>query len=176
MGLEEVKEDILKKANEESGNIKREVDKTIKIIWADAKKQIEEMKRKSEEEAKQELGRLREMRESEAKAEAMNMVLRKKAELIDKAIEEAKKDLGKNKKKYVDEILKKIQAELEIDKIYCDNESAKSVKGYNISKSKVEGIVVENKDASITVDFSFDSILAQIKEKNLQEIAKVLFK
>ena len=44
MGLEEVKEDILKKANEESGNIKREVDKTIKIIWADAKKQIEEMK------------------------------------------------------------------------------------------------------------------------------------
>ena len=49
-------------------------------------------------------------------------------------------------------------------------------KGKKVIAQDIDGLIVENKDGTISMDFSYNTILNNLKEKNLRNIAEELFK
>ncbi|MEK6876839.1 MAG: V-type ATP synthase subunit E family protein, partial [Nanoarchaeota archaeon] len=61
-------------------------------------------------------------------------------------------------------------------KVYCNKNDAKLVKGFKAESSDITGgLIAENADGTVRVDYSFDTMLQNVKENELQKISKILF-
>jgi|GEM_PF-5129901 len=175
MGLEDVKRDILAQATKEAARIGAEADAEISELKAESKEHLKERKRQAKEALDRECTRLRQRREAEDKAAMQEELLAKKRALIDAAVAAAKERLGKEevKKGYLKQLLAKAQRELPIAKVYARKGSG--LKGITLVPKDIDGLVAENKDGSISIDYSYDTLLQRIKETSLKEISEVLF-
>ena len=73
-------------------------------------------------------------------------------------------------------LLEKAKSDIEVAKVYCSKKDAKFVKGFDANPIDIiGGLIAENKERTIRVDSSFDTMLESIKEKELQGINKLLF-
>ena len=62
------------------------------------------------------------------------------------------------------------------ENLYCNKNDAKFMKDFNAEAIDIMGgLIAENKDGTVRVDYSFDTMLQNIKENELQSINKVLF-
>ena len=73
-------------------------------------------------------------------------------------------------------LLEKAKNDIEVEKIYCNKKDLKLLKEFNAEAMDMTGgLIAENKDGTVRVDYSFDTMLQTIKENELQSINKVLF-
>lgn len=180
MGLREVKDEILNSAKKESSKLLDEARKESQKIMGDARKTFKKKEESKEKETGKVIENLERMKIAQANSDAQKMILKKKKKVIDSLFSSVQNNLAKiseNKKKEVmEKLIDKSKQEIEIDTVYCNKKDMKLLKEFNCQEADITGgIIVENKDKSIRIDYSFELLLSNIKENSLLEIAKILF-
>ena len=180
MGLEAVKEEILNSAKEQANSLIAEARKEANRIARETEKKTEELQGKSDAETKKAFDTIKRQELASAELDNKKMLLGAKKQIIEAAFAEARKKLENLDDKKIEAIIKKLlekaKNEIEIAKVYCNKRDAKLVKGMSSQAIDIiGGLIVENKDGTVRIDYSFDTMLDSIKENELQNISKVLF-
>jgi predicted Zn-dependent peptidase len=103
-----------------------------------------------------------------------------KKQVIENAFNEVRKKLesldDKKRETYIKKLLEKAKNDIEMAYVYCNKKDTKFLKGLNLEAINIiGGLIAENKEKTIRVDYSFETILQSIKENELQNINKILF-
>ncbi len=180
MSLESVKDEILESAKEQASSLIAEARKEASKLTRETEKKIEEMKEKSDAEAKKAMDFIKRQELASADMENKKMLLDSKKQIIDAAFAEARKKLesldDKKREAYMKKLLEKANADIEVGFIYCSKKDAKFVKGFDAENiNLIGGLIAENKEKTIRVDYSFEAVLQSIRESELQNINKMLF-
>ncbi|MBI2658724.1 hypothetical protein HYX05_01310 [Candidatus Woesearchaeota archaeon] len=180
MGLETVKDEILNSAREQANSLAAEARKEASRTARETENKIEGMRQKSDEEAKRIIDTIKRQELASADLENKKMLLEAKKQLIENVFAEARKRLenldDKKKELYIKKLLEKAKNDIEISIIYCNRKDAKFVKGFNAEAAGIiGGLMAENMEKTIRVDYSFDTMLENLKETELQNINKALF-
>lgn len=180
MGLETVKEEILNSAKEQSSSMLSEARKEANRILRETEKKIEEFRVKSDADAKKAMDTLKRQELASAELDNKKMLLEAKKQAIENVFYEARKKLenmdDKKRELTFRKLLDKAKSEIEIADIYCNKKDAKSFKGLNVRPlDMIGGLIAENKEGTVRIDYSFDTMLQGIKEIELQNINKILF-
>lgn len=180
MGLEAVKEEIIRSAKQQESALIAEARKEANKITKEAEAKIEELKAKSDAEAKKAAETAKRQALAAAEMESKKMVLEAKKQVIETVFAEAKKKLDalddKKREAYTAKLIDKAKKELEVAYVYCSKKDAKFDKGFIVEAADIAGgLIAENKDRTIRLDYSFETMLENIKDTELQSINKLLF-
>jgi len=179
MGLNEVKNSILESANQKAKAIIEQAGKESAAIDHEAKQQLKDLEQKYAHELSDAAKNLEKIKLAAVHSEANHIVLKKKKELIDRAFEMALKEaLAQSQKNSSSKkLLEKAKKELEVKYVYCSKNDIKSINGFNCTAAEISaGIIAENADKSIRIDYSFETVFDTLKGRVLQDVAKKLFK
>lgn len=182
MGLDIVVKDIQEGARAEVSRIKAEGDAKASEIINEAKELQKKMLGDSLAKAEEDLQNLHQQVISSANLEVKRITLNKRKELLDKVYSqtvEAIKSMPASKK---EELLKHIISKHEASgaRIYSSKELEGLVKKltsltYAGNIDCIGGVVVENEDRTIRLDFTYDSILEYVYERSLKQISDILY-
>lgn len=180
MGLEAVKEEITRNAKQQESAMIAEARKEANKIMKEAEAKVEELKAKTEAETKKATEAIKRQALVSAEMESKKMVLEAKKQIIENVFSEAKKKLealdDKKREELIKKLLEKAKKELEIAYVYCNKRDIRFVKGLTVEVADIAGgLIGENKDKTIRLDYSFETLLDTINEKELQTINKLLF-
>lgn len=180
MGLEAVKEEIIRNAKEQETALIAEARKETSRIMKEAEKKIEEMKEKSDAETKRVIETIKKQELASIKLESKKMLLETKKNVIEKVFIEARKRLesldDEKREIYIKKLLEKAKNDIEAVNIYCNKKDLKLLKDFEAEAvGIIGGLIAENKDRTIRVDYSFETMLQSIKENELQTVNKILF-
>lgn len=175
MGIEELKKDIEKSAEKRFREIEADTALKIKEIKDELKSRIKEIKGSIELKTHGELQKIEQIVIAEAKSEETQNILEKKRAAIGLVIEEAKKAIKRHNKEYIRRLFAKAQTQFDLGEIYCSKEDADILGIKATTKDFGGGLIAENKDGTIGVDYSYNAILNQIRDRFIQDIAEVLF-
>ena len=180
MGLETVKEEILNIAKEQSNSLIAEARKEAGRLMKEAERKIEEIREKSDAETKKMIDAIKRQELASAEIENKKMILEAKKQLIDNVFNEARKKLDsmddKKREASIKKLLEKAKNDIQVSNVWCNKKDAKFLKGLDVENVDIiSGVMAENKEKTIRVDYSFDTILESIKESELQNINKLLF-
>lgn len=183
MGLDAIVEEIKAKGRAEADKINQETSLEVSKIIADARAGAAKLKAAKEETLKKELERLKQQELSSANLEVKKAKLNARKEILDLVYEDARESISKLPEQMNQKILRSI-----IEK----NESGNS-KIYSRSKDKsivtqmtkleyageidcIGGVVIENNDGSVVLDFKYDMILKNVSEQSLKQVSDILFR
>ncbi len=180
MGLEAVKEEIIRNARKQEEALLAEARQKAAEIIKDAGKEIEMLREKSEAEAKRIMEIIKKQELASAELESKKMLLEAKKQLINQVFAEAQKKIealdAKKRAAYMDKLLEKARKDIEVAKVYCSKKDANLPKGADVAAADmIGGLIAENSYGTVRVDYSFESMLQSIKENELQSISKILF-
>jgi len=180
MGLESVKEEIIRNAKVQEEAALAEARSKANDITKEAEKKIAEMKEKIDMDTKRMSEMIKKQELASAELENKKMLLEAKKQMIDKVFAEAKKKIEKSDSKKnetsIGKLLEKAGNDIEVANVFCNEKDVKNVKGVNAQTTDIlGGLIAENKEGTIRVDYSFDTILESLKENELQNINKILF-
>ena len=180
MGLEELKEEIIRNAKEQETALLAEARKEANRIIKETEKKIEEIKQRSDEGTKKIIETIKRQELASAELENKKILLDAKKQIIEAVFAEAAKKLenlnDKKREAYIKKLFEKAKRDIEVAYVYCNKKDLKFLKGANAATADITGgILAENKEKTIRVDYSFDTILQNIKETELQNISKILF-
>lgn len=178
MGIDKVKATIIEEAEREAQKIMQEGEKEGEVIIKNAEEKIKEYREKAEEETSRMLEQLEKREIARAEFDVKKSKLDKKKKIIDRVFEQVKERIDKasseKRKAWTKDLLSKAKKEIDVKYVYGNKRDA--IRGIEFKEIKIlGGIIAENKDRTVSVDFRFEEILDEIREKNLQEIAKILF-
>jgi len=180
MSLEKVKEEILENARKKASEIISEGREEAKKIAREAEikiKKIEEEIKKSTEK----LAETMEKRElSSSEFESKKQLLDKKKKKIDHIFEEVAKEIAKlpaaSRKKHISNLIEKGKGNIEVGHVYCNKKDIAAVEQLKAFSREISGgVILENKEKNVSIDYSYETLISQIRERYLQEIAKILF-
>lgn len=180
MGLEAVKEEILNSAKERANSIIADARKEANRILKEAEKKIEAIREKTDLETKKIMDAIKRQELSSAEFENKKMLLEAKKQVIDAVFAEVRGKLenldDKRRESYTKKLLEKVKSDIEAEHVYCSKKDAKFIKGHKVEPVDITGgLIAENKDKTIRVDYSFETLLQSIKDSELQGISKILF-
>ena len=180
MGLETVKGEIIRNAKEREDSLIAEARRESNKIIKETEEKVKKIKEKSEAETKRTIDMINKQELASSELENKKMLLDAKKQIIDRAFIEAKKRLEsldfKKRETYMQKLLEKAKNELEIAYVYCNKKDSEFLKEFKVEPVDISGgLIAENKEKTMRVDYSFETILQSIKENELQSINKVLF-
>ena len=180
MGLETVKEEIIRNAKEQETALIAEARKETSRIMKDAEKKIEELKEKSNAEFNKKVDVIKKQELASTELECKKILLETKKQVIESVFSEAREKVqgldSKKREDYLKKLLEKAKNDIELANVYCNKKDIELLKDFNAeSVDIIGGLIAENKDKTIRVNYSFETILQGIKENKLQTINKLLF-
>jgi len=180
MGLETVKDEIIRDAKNQEESLIGEGRKETVRLMNEAEKKLAEMSQNSAQETKRMAEMIKKQELASAELENKKMLLEAKKELIDQVFNGVQKNFeGLDKKKreeYMNKLLEKCKKDIDVENVYCNKKDLDLAKNLNAEPDDIiGGIIAENKEKTIRVDYSFDSMLQNMKENELQSINKILF-
>lgn len=184
MGLEQVKKEIIDNSKKDAERIINEGKAEAGKIILQAKENTEGYRKEVEEDTGRSIENMEKMEIASANFEIKKRMLDKKKELIEKVFENVKAELKKMPPKKREMCIKKLEKEArkEIDVRYIyanenDKSTIKKMKGKDFRKSSIiGGIIAENSEQTMSVDYSFEELLSEIKDELLPDLAEILFK
>jgi len=180
MGLEAVKDEIIANARKQEDVLIAEAKKEAESIMKESQNRIAEFKEKAEAETKKLIETMKRQETASAELESKKLILEAKKEAIEGVFEEARKRVGKLSSKkmeeYMNRLLEKAKNDIEVAKVYCSKNDARLVEGFKAEPSGIiGGLIAENADETVRVDYSFETMLQNIKENELQKVSMILF-
>ena len=180
MGLETVKEDIIRSAKEQESALLAEARKEAARIMKEAEAKVKEMEDKALAETKKSVEAAKKQAFASAEMESKRILLEAKTQAIEKAFEEARKSIDgfddKKREAYIKRLFETAKKELDVAYAYCNKGDAKFIKGVKTESMGIAGgIIAENNERTIRVDYSFETLLDSIKDLEMQNISKILF-
>ena len=180
MGLEIVKEELIRNAKDEETSLLAEARTEADKIMKEAEKKIEEIKNKSELETKRKVDIIEKQELASAQLEKKKMLLEAKKMVIESVFTGVQKRFeslnAEKREAYMKKLLEKARSDIEVTNVYCNKKDIKLVKEFKTEAINIiGGLIAENKDKTVRVDHSFNTMLQSIKENELQSINKILF-
>ncbi|AYK14538.1 MAG: V-type ATP synthase subunit E [Methanosarcina flavescens] len=182
MGLEIVVKDIQEGARAEVSRIKTEGDAKASEIINEAKEIQKKMLGDSLAKAEEDLQNLHQQVISSANLEVKRITLNKRKELLDKVYNQTVEKIKSMPASKKEELLKHILNKYEASgaRVYSSKESEEAVKkltslSYAGNIDCIGGVILENEDGTIRLDFTYDSILKDVYERSLKQISDILY-
>ncbi|MBI2133319.1 hypothetical protein HYU11_01410 [Candidatus Woesearchaeota archaeon] len=181
MGIEKVRDEVIAKSKKQHAAIISEAEKEAKAIIESAEEKSREKKKKAEEETARELEELKIREMSSAELEVNKMLLETRKRIIEEAFESARQEISKmpqsTRKEHIKSLISKAKNQMEPGRVLCSEADIKHIEGLKTQAAPIiGGIIAENKDGTIRIDYSYESILDQVREKSLKDVAKILFR
>lgn len=182
MGLEAIVEEIKAKGKAEAFKINQETSLEVSKIIADARAGSAKIKAAKEEAVKKEIERIKQQELSSANLEVKKAKLNARKEILDAAYEEAREAILKLPAEKNQMILKSIIEKNQSgnSKIYSREKDKPTVT--KLTKLEfageidcIGGVVMENADGSVVLDFKYDMILKNVSEQTLKQVSEILF-
>ena len=182
MGLETVVKDITDAAQNEAAQVSEAGTKDIESILNDAEKQSLKIKGDAVADAEERVTKMKVQELASAKLEIKRMQLNVRKEVLDTTFAQAldaisSLDEAKNK-----ELLKELISRYSSNgtKIYSNKRDEAVVKQladleYVGNIDCIGGIVIENDDGTVKLDYTFDSICDGVFESALKQTSDILF-
>jgi V/A-type H+-transporting ATPase subunit E len=184
MALDKVANDILDNARKEADQRIQEAEKERAKILQEADQRIDKMRRSEEKELQDGLMRMRRQELSSAELEAKKIVLNKRKDILNRTFEEMLKELSAMDPKEKSHLYKKILADgkktIHKPKVFIPKGEADLLAGLRGCESLTEidmgsGLILENEDGSIRLDYRFKTILESIWDRDMKSISNMLF-
>jgi V/A-type H+/Na+-transporting ATPase subunit E len=181
MGLKEVTSQIIAEAESRAAQLQHDAKQEADRLTQQNNQELKEYEQHLRLNAKNMINAAKVKEIAAAEFEGKKVFLDKKKEIIDSVMTQATERLQKctdaERKALLKSLLK--QAKKEID-VHCvlvskkdeDVIDAETVKVANITG----GLIAENKDSTISVDLSFDTLIERVKQDHLRDLSEVLFK
>lgn len=155
---------------------KKEADRAMK----EAENKSREINEKNELEIKNTIDRLKRQETASAELEKKKIILESKKQIIESVFIGAKKRLeelsDKEREHYIKNLLERVKDDIEPFYFYCSRCDVKFLKEVDAKPIDIiGGLIAENKDKTVIVDYSFEELLESIKDYQLEEINKILF-
>jgi V/A-type H+-transporting ATPase subunit E len=182
MGLDIVMKDIQNGAQTEVSRIKAEADAKVSEILNEARNGQKKMLGDSLAQAEEDLKNLHQQVISSANLDVKRIRLNKRKELIDlvydKTYESIKSMPASKNEKLLKVLIDKHEAEGV--RIYSTKDSESIIRklsslSYAGNINTLGGIILENEDKTVMLDFTYDSILNIVYERSLKQISDILY-
>jgi V/A-type H+/Na+-transporting ATPase subunit E len=180
MGLEKIKQEIVDKALQAEKEIIAEALKAVDKIKKEASEKAKRLKEEAANRLKSELQTLENRERSIQNMESQKLMFEAKKELMEKAYNEAVDKIEKMPKKEREEImkslLKRAKGEIDVKVVYAHAED-KSIIGssFELKDLYSHGIICENEDGTVRVDYTFHSLFEEVKENTVKKASEILF-
>jgi len=180
MGLEAVKEEIIRHAKQQEATLLAEAREESKKIISEAEKKIEGLREEINAETKKKINAIKMQELASAELENKKMLLEMKKQLIEDVFNKAQGKISalaiEQRRSYIKKLLEKSKNDIEVANVYCNEKDLKLLEDFKAKAIDIiGGLIAENKDGTVRVDYSFDTMLQSIKENELQNISKILF-
>ena len=191
MSLDTVVEDIREEAHARAEDIRADGEARAEEIESAAEEDADEILAEAEREAEREIEQLREQRLSSAKLEAKQKRLEARRDVLSEVREQVEEELadleGETREELTRDLLEAASDEFdEGDDVSVygradDRELIESIlddyDGYEYAGEYdcLGGVVVESDQSRVRINNTFDSVLEDVWEDNLQEISNRLF-
>lgn len=182
MGLEIVIKDIQEGARAEVSRLKTEADAKASEITNEAKEVQKKMLGDSLAKVEEDLLKLHQQVKSSANLEVKRITLNKRKELLDKVYSQTVESIKAMPTSKKEDLLKHIINKYEASgaRIYSSKASEETTKkltslNYAGNMDCIGGVVIENEDRTIRLDFTYDSILKNVYERSLKQISDTLY-
>ncbi|MBI2665027.1 hypothetical protein HYX12_00205 [Candidatus Woesearchaeota archaeon] len=180
MGLEHVKEEVLTGARSKASEIMENAQHQVTDIQQKAKGEINAYRKEAESNHQHLVAGMERKILAQARFDAQRMQMNAKKEAINAVLLKAKDDIAalpkREKQTFLKHLLAKAKIEIDVDKIFLNNEDLGLLSGVDVGVAKISGgIIAQNKDGTITVDLSVDELLDVVKNEKMVELSEALF-
>ncbi len=180
MGLDELKKTILDKANRKADLIVKAAYKEVEDKKRALEVEMDEEERRSDELVRRLIEQIENREIASASLIAKKERLLAKKQVIDAVFDKVKKDINRlltksQRKKLVESLIKKAESEINVGRIYCNKTDAEIVGKKAVQKDILGGIIAEDKNGQVVVDYSFETLIQDAKDKNIGEVTRILF-
>lgn len=182
MGLEDVVNDILEQARSEYSAINAEADEEAAALISKAQSSADEIKQTRMAEVDALIERMHKQEISSARLEMKRAALNAKKDILDSVNQSAWDTIASMPAKKNASLLEAL-----IDKygssgtrVYSNEKDAKHVMKmtdltYMGEIDCIGGLVIENDDGTVRMDYTYDRILEDVSEQSLKHISDILF-
>lgn len=184
MALDKVANDILENARKEADLRVQEAEKERAKILQETDQKIEKMRKAEEKELQDALTRMRRQELSSAELEAKKIVLNKRKDILNQTFEGMLKELSSMHHKEKAALYHKMVADgkkiIHKPKVFIPKGEADLLADVKGCESLTEidmgsGLILENADGSVRLDYRFKTILENIWDRELKSISNTLF-
>jgi V/A-type H+-transporting ATPase subunit E len=183
MGLEKVIEKIQNEGKEKITSIIQDAEKQAAQILQTKQKTLEELSVKKKQEIEKQIETLKTQEESGIEIEIKKIKLNAEKDVLNATYQECLNALSTlPHEKMISFLLKKVETELpEAAYIYSNKRDEAIVRAhtkisYGESIETLGGIIVENREKTMKVDYRYETIAEIVWDRSLKEIAEKLFK
>ncbi|HIG99739.1 MAG TPA: hypothetical protein HA258_04060 [Thermoplasmata archaeon] len=182
MGLEKVIENIQNEGKEKINSILHDAESQAAQILQMKQKTIDENAEKKRQELEKHINLLKTQEESSVEIEVKKIRLNAEKDILNQTYQECLTALATlSHEKILSFLLKKVQQELpQAAFIYSNKRDEAIVRSlttipYGGSIEVIGGIIVENEEKNLKVDYRYETIAELVWDQSLKEIAKKLF-
>lgn len=182
MGLETVVKDIMDNANEDVSKIKAETDSEVLQIIDEAREKAKHILGESLAKAEDDIKLMRQQEISSANLEVKRTILNSRKELLEEVYNRAYDRVSSLPESKNKELLSTLIRTNEMNgkKIYSNAKSELLVKElsaleYAGNVDCAGGVIIENEEGNIRLDYTYDVILKNTSEKFLKQTSDILF-
>ncbi len=180
MGLEKVKERVLEEARQKAkariDSAKAEAKEIMKSFSNQAREKEAFLKLQLEAEG----ASIKRRETAAAKLESKKLLLAFRKDFIEGIFSLAREKLAglpeSERASQIKKLLEKASSEIEVAVVYCNKKDARYVSGCKVKEADVTGgIIAESSDGSLRVDYSYETMLEQLKDLLLPELDRLIF-
>lgn len=182
MGLKEVKHHIVEEAKQKAKLLLNEAGMEAKHIQQQTAQQLKEYREQQKLHAEQLVAVAGRKELASAEFEGKCQILDRKRAIIESVVQETRKALrnmpAEKRARILRELLQRAQRELDVHLVEVNQDDVSLLHAPSVivkAGSMNGGLVAENKSGTMSIDFSFDTLLEQAKQQHLKEISEVLF-
>jgi V/A-type H+/Na+-transporting ATPase subunit E len=182
MGLEKVIEKIQKEGKEKVSNIIQDAEKQAAQMLQTKQKAVEELSAKKKQDLEKQISALKTQEESSIDIEIKKIRLNAEKDILNNAYQDCLNALSTlSHETMISFLLKKVEKELpESAYIYSNKRDEQIVRShtkiyYGGCIETLGGIIVENKDKTLRLDYRYETIAELVWDRSLKEIAEKLF-
>lgn len=182
MGLEKVKKEILNQAEQEAERILDEAEQQADELTASAKKQAEQIKEQAREKGNKQAHLLKREQLASANMKARQKEMEAKQEMIDQVFQQLEEEIlslsKKERKKLVKSAINRVSRETDIGTVYTSSDLVSDVENMvdaQVEEDDIQGVIIEDKSGNTRYDYTFQTVLENIKNSSRKETASQLF-
>jgi V/A-type H+-transporting ATPase subunit E len=182
MGLETVVKDIMDTAEADVSKIKAETDSEVLQIIEEAKDNAKRILGESLAKAEDDIKKMRQQEISSANLEVKRTLLNARKEILEEVYNRAFETVSSLSEAKNKELLGAIitKNEAQGKKIFSNAKSEKLVRElssleYAGNIDCAGGVIIENEEGNIRLDYTYDVILKSVNERSLKQTSDILF-
>ena len=182
MGLTEVKNQIVDEARKQRELLLLSAEEESRKLLHEAQKQVDIYEHDAQTHAQKMITAVERRELAAADFDGRRLLLDKKKEIMNRVLILTKEELAhissEQRKKIIEKLLIYAKKDIDVGTIYVNKADKDHIKDKSITiktSDIIGGLVAETGDGRVSLDLSFDSALASVREKYLQELSGVLF-